>query len=91
LKAGNAMTVMSPGRRFGHLVVIRTSDSSVLCSCICQRSCRVSAGDLENGATTSCGCREPTQSVRASFRAAQEERAREHNYRLWAREMKGRS
>jgi hypothetical protein len=48
---------MYPGSKFGHLIVIRAADRSVVCTCICQRTVRTTAGALETGAVTSCGCR----------------------------------
>lgn len=73
-----------PGAKFGHLIVLRGNDDTAVCACICQRTCRVSAEELETGAITSCGCRPPTESMRASFYAARDERTRASEFRrMW--------
>jgi hypothetical protein len=72
------------GKRYGHLIVLRTTEATALCCCVCQHSCRVSVAELESGAVTSCGCRAPTESMRANFYSAREERTRQRDFkRMW--------
>ena len=61
-------------RHFGHLIVLRTNESSALCACICQHTCRASFDELESGAITSCGCRPMTPSARALNSKSAEQR-----------------
>lgn len=58
-----------PGTKFGHLIVLRTNETSAVCACICQHTIRASVAELKSGAATSCGCR-----------AAHEERRRQREH-----------